>query len=97
MESGKSKPKARFSTRLPNGDYLQIAVWAGKTDPAAEVFNVQVRHMSDGGEWVTAGKLAVYRAKDGSYTQLPDKPPTSTPPKVSSKQLDQTEPSTDLG
>jgi len=95
MESGKSKPKARFSTRLPNGDYLQIAVWAGKTDPSAEVLNVQVRHMSEG-EWMTAGKLAVYRAKDGSYTQLPDKPPTpsSKPP---TKQLDQTEPSTDLG
>jgi len=94
LESGKSKPKARFSTRLPNGDYLQIAVWAGKTDPAAEVVNVQVRHMSDG-EWMTAGKLAVYRAKDGSYTQLPDKPPTpsSKPP---SKQLDQTDSSTDL-
>lgn len=94
MESGKSKPKARFSTRLPNGDYLQIAVWAGKTDPAAEVLNVQVRHMSDG-EWMTAGKLAVYRAKDGSYTQLPDKPPTP-PSKPPNKQLDQTEHSTDL-
>jgi hypothetical protein len=94
LESGKSKPKARFSTRLPNGDYLQIAIWAGKTDPAAEVVNVQVRHMSDG-EWMTTGKLAVYRAKDGSYTQLPDKPPTpsSKPP---NKQLDQTDSSTDL-
>ena len=94
MESGKSKPKARFSARLPNGDYLQIAVWAGKTDPAAEVVNVQVRHMSDG-EWMTAGKLAVYRAKDGSYTQLPDKPPTPSS-KLPSKQLDQTDSSTDL-
>ena len=95
LESAKSKPKARFSTRLPNGDYLQIAVWAGKTDPAAEVVNVQVRHVSNVGEWMTAGKLAVYRAKDGSYTQLPDRPqtPSSKPP---SKQLDQNEPSADL-
>jgi len=92
LESGKSKPKARFSTRLPNGDYLQIAVWAGKTDPAAEVVNVQVRHMADDGEWMTAGKLAVYRAKDGSYTQLPDRPP-ATASKTLSKQLDPTEPS----
>ena len=77
MESGKSKPKARFSTRLPNGDYLQIAVWPGKSDPAAEVVNVQVRHMS-GEQWETLGKLAVYRAKDGSYTQLPDRPPITS-------------------
>ena len=95
MESGKSKPKARFSTRLPNGDYLQIAVWPGKTDPAAEVLNVQVRHMSDG-EWMTAGKLAVYRAKDGSYTQLPDRPPTPAS-RTPDKRADQSEPSTDLG
>ena len=95
LESGKSKPKARFSTRLPNGDYLQVAVWAGKTDPAAEVLNVQIRHMSEG-EWMTAGKIAVYRAKDGSYTQLPDRPPT-VPSKSPTKQLDQTEPSVDLG
>ena len=93
LESAKSKPKARFSTRLPNGDYLQIAVWAGKTDPTAEVVNVQVRHMSDG-EWMTTGRLAVYRAKDGSYTQLPDRPPPSS--KASSKEVDQTEPSTEL-
>ena len=76
MESGKSKPKARFSTRLPNGDYLQIAVWPGKSDPTAEVVNAQVRHLS-GDVWETLGKLALYRAKDGSYTQLPDRPAQS--------------------
>jgi hypothetical protein len=95
LESGKSKPKARFSSRLPNGDYLQIAVWPGKTDPSAEVVNVQVRHMSDG-EWITLGKIAVYRAKDGTYTQLPDRPPTPSS-KTSDKQTDHTEPSTDVG
>jgi len=95
MESGKSKPKARFSTRLPNGDYLQIAVWPGKSDPSGEVLNAQIRHMSDG-EWVTAGKLALYRAKDGSYTQLPDRLPTP-PSKASDKQTGQNEPSTDVG
>ena len=94
MESGKSKPKARFSTRLPNGDYLQLAVWAGKTDPAAEVVNVQVRHMSEG-EWTTLARLAVYRAKDGSYTQLPDRSPAPSS-KATNKQLEPTEPSVDL-
>jgi hypothetical protein len=95
MESGKSKPKARFSTRLPNGDYLQIAVWPGKSDPSGEVLNVQIRHMSDG-EWVTAGKLALYRAKDGSYTQLPERA-TMSPSKVSDKSTSQNGPPTDVG
>jgi len=93
LESGKSRPKARFSARLPNGDYLQVAIWAGRTDPAAEVLNVQIRHMSEG-EWTTAGKIAIYRAKDGSYTQLPDRP---APSRTSPTQLDQAEPSSDLG
>jgi hypothetical protein len=80
LESGKSRPKARFSVKLPNGDYLQVAVWAGKSDPLAEVISVQLRHLS-GEEWSTTGKLAVYRGKEGSYSQLPDRPvpsPAST-------------------
>jgi len=81
LESGKSKPKARFSMRLESGDYLQVAVWPGKSDPTAEVLNVQLRHMT-GEEWVTTARLALYRAKDGSYTQLPDRPSTA-PPKTS--------------
>jgi len=67
--------------RLDNGDYLQVAVWPGKSDPAAEVLNVQVRHLS-GDKWATTARIALYRAKDGSYTQLPDRPPTP-PPKTS--------------
>jgi hypothetical protein len=73
LESGKSKPKARFSSRLPNGDYLQVAVWPGKSDPSAEVVSVQLRRLS-GDEWTTVGRLALYRAKDGSYSQLPERP-----------------------
>jgi len=76
LESGKSRPKARFSAKLPNGDYLQVAVWASKSDPLAEIISVQLRHLS-GEEWSTSGKLAVYRAKDGSYSQLPDRPVAS--------------------
>ncbi|HKM75351.1 MAG TPA: hypothetical protein VJZ32_02925 [Candidatus Bathyarchaeia archaeon] len=89
MESGKSKPKARFSMRLENGDYLQVAVWPRKSDPTAEVLNVQVRHLS-GEEWVTTARLALYRAKDGNYTQLPDRPSTP-PPKTSENTSSQNE------
>jgi len=54
------KFKARFSTRLPNGDFLGITVWPGKSDPNAEVLTVQVRRQT-GQDWETVGKLAVYR------------------------------------
>lgn len=41
--SGRSHPKASMKTRLPNGDYLMLAVWPGRSDPTAEVITVQVR------------------------------------------------------
>ena len=69
-----SQPKARFSSRLPNGDYLTLAVWAGKKDPTAEVLAIQIRH-SAGSSWETIGRLAVYRTGDGNYSQLPERQP----------------------
>jgi len=70
--SGRSQPKARFSSRMPNGDFLSLSVWAGKSDPAAEVLTVQVRHYS-GELWETVGRLAVYRNAEGFYSQLPER------------------------
>lgn len=70
--SVRSQPKTRLKTRLPNGDFLTLAVWPGKTDPAAEVIVVQVRHLS-GDSWETVGRLAAYRTADGSYSQLRDR------------------------
>ena len=69
-----SQPKARFSSRLPSGDYLTLAVWAGKKDPAAEVLTIQIRH-STGNSWETTGRLALYRTSDGKYSQLPERQP----------------------
>ena len=62
---------------MPNGDYLSLTVWPGKTDPTAEVLTVQVRHQS-GQDWETAGRLAVYRTTDGKYSQLPERTPMPT-------------------
>jgi len=59
-------------TRLPNGDYLTLAVWQGKSDPTAEVITVQIRRLS-GDQWETVGRLAAYRTADGSYSQLPER------------------------
>ncbi len=67
-----SQPKARFITRISEQDYLNIAVWSGKTDPAAEVITFQLRR-NEGENWETVGRLAVYRASDGSYSKLPER------------------------
>jgi len=48
--SGTSQPKASMRTKLPNGDFLTLTVWAGKTDPNAEVITVQIRHLQ-GDQW----------------------------------------------
>ena len=75
--SGKTQPKERFSTKLSEGDFLSFTIWPGKSDPTAEVINVQIRRQSNDG-WITVGKLAVYRTADGRYSQLPER--RQTPP-----------------
>ncbi len=70
--SSKTQPKARFSNKLPNGDFLSATIWSGKTDPTAEVITVQIRHPGEEG-WETVGRLAVYRTADGKYSQLPER------------------------
>jgi hypothetical protein len=70
--SGSSQPKASMRTRLPNGDFLTLTVWSGKTDPKAEVITAQIRHQS-GSQWETVGRLAAYRTSDGNYSQLPER------------------------
>jgi len=62
---------------MPNGDYLSLTIWLGKSDPTAEVLTVQVRHQSSQG-WETAARLAVYRTADGMYSQLPERTSMST-------------------
>ena len=70
--SVRSQPKASFRARLPNGDFLTLTVWGGKSDPTAEVITVQIRRRS-GDLWETVGRLAAYRTADGSYSQLPER------------------------
>ena len=84
MMAEKQAPKARFSTKLPNGDYLGITIWPGRTDPTAEVITVQIRHPS-GDSWETTARIALYRTPDGKYSLLPEKPaakPTEKPEPV---------------
>jgi hypothetical protein len=68
--SQKSQPRFRVMRRLESGDYLALAVWPGKANPEDEVIRVQLRRQE--GEWKNVGRLAVYRTKDGGYSELPE-------------------------
>jgi hypothetical protein len=81
MMSEKQAPKARFSTKLPNGDFLGVTIWAGKTDPTAEVVTVQIRHPA-GDSWETTARIALYRTSDGKYSLLPERPVTKSSEKA---------------
>jgi hypothetical protein len=70
--SSTSKPKERFYSRLNEQDYLGLTIWAGKTDPNAEVLTVQLRRR-EGDNWETIGRLAVYRSSNGVYSKLPER------------------------
>jgi hypothetical protein len=71
-EMSSSQPKARFHIRIDEQDYLNLTIWSGKADPSAEVIVAQIRR-NNGENWETVGRLAVYRASDGSYSQLPER------------------------
>ena len=70
--SDRPQPKASFRSRLADGDFLTLTVWAGKSDPKAEVITVQIRHLNHD-VWETIGRLAAYRTADGNYSQLPER------------------------
>jgi len=61
------RPKASFSAKLPNDDYLNVSVWPGKTDPTADQLTIQVRHLS-GEEWETIARIARAKSSKSSYT-----------------------------
>jgi hypothetical protein len=81
MMAEKQTPKARFSTKLPSGDFLGITIWPGKTEPSAEVVTVQIRHPT-GDSWETTARTALYRTPDGKYSLLPEKPVTKSSEKT---------------
>ena len=81
MMAEKQSPKARFSTKLPNGDFLGITIWPGKSEPSAEVVAVQIRHPT-GNDWKTTARIALYRTADGKYSLLPERPVTQSSQKT---------------
>ncbi|HEV2119678.1 MAG TPA: hypothetical protein VGS11_06195 [Candidatus Bathyarchaeia archaeon] len=73
--------KARFTSKLPNGDFLGLTVWPGKSDPNAEVLTIQIRRQGGAG-WETVHRIAIYRTPDGRYSLLPERTPGLQPPKT---------------
>ena len=69
--SEKSRPKCSFSKRLEGGEFLDVAVWPGRSNPEDEVVSVQLRKFD--GSWKTMARLALYRTKDGTYSELPER------------------------
>ncbi len=74
--SEKSRPKFSFSKKLGGGEFLNVAVWPGRSNPEEEVVSVQLRRFD--GDWKTGGRIALYRAKDGTYSEPPERTPTQT-------------------
>jgi len=74
--SEKSHPKFSFSKKLGGGEFLNVAVWPGRSNPKDEVVSVQLRRFD--GDWKTLGRLALYRTNDGTYSELPEKTATQT-------------------
>jgi hypothetical protein len=70
--SSYTPPKGRFYSKINENDFLGLTVWAGKTDPNAEVLVIQLRRR-DEDNWETIGRLAVYRTSNGTYSKLPER------------------------
>jgi hypothetical protein len=69
--SEKSRPKYSFSKKIKQGEFLNVAVWPGRSNPEDEVVSVQLRKFD--GSWNTVGRLALYRTKEGAYSELPER------------------------
>ncbi len=69
--SQKSRPRYSFSKKLGGGEFLNIAIWPGMSNPEDEVVSVQLRKFD--GAWKTVTRIALYRTKEGAYSELPER------------------------
>ncbi len=88
MMAERQKYKARFTSKLPNGDFLGLTVWPGKSDPSAEVLTIQIRRQGSAG-WETVHRVAIYRTSDGRYSLLPERAPAPHPAKIETVESDE--------
>ncbi len=64
--------KARFVSKLPNGDTLNFVVWQIDRDPLAEIVTIEIGHEGSSG-WETIHRINIYRSSDGRSVLLPGK------------------------
>jgi hypothetical protein len=68
-----SEKNRSFSKKLDQGEFLNMAVWPGRSNPQAEVVSIQLRRFD--GDWKTLARLALYRTREGAYSELPERTP----------------------
>ncbi len=73
MSEKTNRPKYSFSKKIEQGKFLNVAVWPGRSNPEDEVVSIQLRRFD--GNWTTEGRIALYRTKEGAYSELPEGPP----------------------
>ena len=73
MSEEKNRPKYSFSKKIRQGEFMNVAVWPGRANPEDEVVSIQLRRFD--GNWTTEGRIALYRTKEGAYSELPENPP----------------------
>jgi len=66
------KYKGRFYAKLPDGSFLSITIWPGKSNPDSEVIVTEIRR-NQGDIWETITRLAIFRTPEGKYIHLPEK------------------------
>lgn len=66
------KFKGRFYAKLPDGSFLSITIWPGKSTPNSEVIVTEIRKNQDGA-WETVARLAIFRTPEGKYLHLPER------------------------
>jgi hypothetical protein len=69
--SEKSPPRYRFSKKLGGGEFLNIVIWPGMSNPEDEVVSVQLRKFD--AAWKTVTRISLYRTKEGAYSELQER------------------------
>ncbi len=64
--------KGRFYAKLPDGSFLNVTIWPGKSVPNSEVIVMEVRNNRDN-VWETVTRLAIFRTPEGKYVHLPER------------------------
>ncbi len=70
MEKG---PKAKFTKKVSDKDFLNVSIWKGKTHPEDEILRIQLRRLEEG-QWKTEYEISLYRTQDGQYSELKPRP-----------------------